>query len=262
MGGRKRTLILALLALAVPLPALALSEQSVDAEAERRLAAISVSASLDTCGVLEADIVCKVNVSFSPVAGATSYSASVTAADGSVTDHGSIGAEAATLFVPYAGDGGYSVRIIAYGPPAEPADADDQGEVIATGVSRPPSGEPEPRVALRRETERENEAEAAGRDAAAAVLEGSDGALQTETAPQPTEPSRRPSPSASSRRPAPGSEQPRCPSRRQRISIPRTRTRTPTVFSTPTRSWRMTRRLRRRAARSAAVAAAATAARL
>ncbi len=140
---RKRTLILALLALAVPLPALAISDQSVDAEAGPAVAAIPVSASLDTCGVLAVEIVCKINVSFPPVPGATSYSASVTAADGSVTDHGSVGAGAATLFVPYAGDGGYSVRIVAYGPPADPADADDQGEIIATGVSRSPSDDAE-----------------------------------------------------------------------------------------------------------------------
>ncbi len=187
MATRKRTLILALLALAVPLPALAISERSVDAEAQRALASIAVSASLDTCGVLEVDIVCKINVSFSPVPGATSYSASVTAADGAVTDHGSIGAGGATLFVPYAGDGAYSVRIVAYGPPLDPTDADDQGEVIATGVARPPSDESEPTEASKPEPPRQNEAEAVGRDAASAALEGSANELQTETAPQSTE---------------------------------------------------------------------------
>ena len=84
--------------------------------------------------------------------------------------------------------------------------------MIATGVSRPPSDEPEPRVAPERETERENEAEATGRDAAAAVLEGSDGELQTETAAQsgeavaPAEPVCEQPPAD-----APGSEQPALP---------------------------------------------------
>ena len=183
---KKRTLILALLALTVPLPALAISDQSVDADAGRAVAAISVSASLDTCGVLAVDIVCKINVSFSPVPGATSYSASVTAADGSVTDHGSVGAEAATLFVPYAGDGGYSVRIVAYGPPTDPTEADDQGEIIATGVSRSPSDDAEAQETPKPVPARESEVEAAGRDAANATVEGSDGALQTETAAQST----------------------------------------------------------------------------
>ena len=181
---KKRTLILALLALAVPLPALAISDQSVDAEAGATVATIPVSASLDTCGVLAVDIVCKINVSFPPVPGATSYSASVTAANGSVTDQGSVGAGAATLFDPYSGDGGYSVRIVAYGPPADPADADDQGEIIATGVSRSPSDDAESQADPKPAPTRENDVEAAGRDATEATVESSDGALQTETAAQ------------------------------------------------------------------------------
>ena len=138
-------MLLTLLALAVPLPALAISES--DSVAQPGPAAISVSAALDSCGVLDGGIVCKINVAYSQIPGATSYSATVTAANGSVTDYGTVGANATTLYVPYAGDGGYRIRITAYGTPEHATeDSDDQGEVIASGVSRPGTEEGAPRT--------------------------------------------------------------------------------------------------------------------
>ena len=89
MSGRRRALLLTLLALAAPLPAFAISDQALKpVSAEPGPAALSVSASLDSCGVLSNEVVCKIDVSFNPLANADSYSASVTRADGSVIDYG------------------------------------------------------------------------------------------------------------------------------------------------------------------------------
>lgn len=116
MSGRRRALILAALALAVPLPALALTGGSGSG--------LAVSASLNGCGVAGGSIVCGIDTSFSGVAEARYITASVTAPDGSVTDfgtvaHGSSGS--ATLWVPYTGNGTYTVSASAWG-------LDDAGE--------------------------------------------------------------------------------------------------------------------------------------
>jgi hypothetical protein len=127
--------MLATLALAVPLPALALSsEDPTSTGVPPAPVALSVSTALDSCGLAQNQIVCKLDVSFGQVPGATSYSAAVTRADGSVADYGSIGAGGASLWVPYVGPGAYSVRVTAYGSPPE-ADAGEggSGNVIASG---------------------------------------------------------------------------------------------------------------------------------
>lgn len=136
MSRRRRTLILTLLALAVPLPAYAITNEVLSPTAGPQ--SISVSASLDSCGVLEDGVVCKIDVSFSEVSGASSYSATVTRADGSVIDYGSLGAGGGSIWVPYVGAGNYSVKVTAYGEPESPDDPDGRGDVIATGYS--PSG--------------------------------------------------------------------------------------------------------------------------
>lgn len=129
-------MLLALLALAAPLPAFAISDQALKPmSADPGPAALSVSASLDSCGVLSDSVVCKLDVSFNPLSNADSYSATVTAADGSVTDLGDVGPGGASLWVPYEGAGTYSVKITAYGAPTKPDDADGRGRVIATDVS-------------------------------------------------------------------------------------------------------------------------------
>jgi hypothetical protein len=115
-------MFLALLALAIPLPALALSgEQEPAAQAP---VALAVSTSLESCGIADTQVVCKLGVSFNSVPGATSYTASVTRADGSVVDYGAVGS-GTSLWVPYVGAGSYSVRVSAFGTP--PAAEEEDG---------------------------------------------------------------------------------------------------------------------------------------
>jgi hypothetical protein len=124
----RRLLLYALLALAVPLPALAL--QGGDSGPQ----SLSVSASLSGCGLAQTTIMCEIDASWSGIDGADSYTASVTAPDGSVTDFGSVGAGSASVYVPYVGDGTYSVQVTAWGSPEEPG-ADPR--VIARENSSP-----------------------------------------------------------------------------------------------------------------------------
>ena len=131
MAITRRPVILALLALAAPLPALAQSEQGLTPVPGP--AALSVSTSLDSCGVADAQIICKLDVSYNALPAATSYTATVTRADGSVIDYGSVAAGGTSLWVPYVGSGTYSVRITAYGEVELP---DDPGHVISTEVSQ------------------------------------------------------------------------------------------------------------------------------
>lgn len=106
---RKRWLGLLVAALLVPLPAFALSGGSASAS-------LGVSVSNGGCGVAGGSaVVCQLQVSFNAIDGATSYTATVTGPDGSVVDYGAVGAGGATIPVPYAGDGNYSVSISAWG---------------------------------------------------------------------------------------------------------------------------------------------------
>ena len=124
MTGRHRALILAALALAVPLPALALTGGG---------SGLSVSASLEGCGVGGGGISCGINASWSGVEGAEYYTASVTAPDGGVTDFGNVGGGGGTtLWVPYVGNGTYTVSISAYG-----VDEDGDPEVLETDEAEP-----------------------------------------------------------------------------------------------------------------------------
>ena len=107
----KRALLFAALALAVPLPALALEGGSGGAS-------LGVQASFAGCGVAGDSIMCRINAGFTPLPDADYYTASVTAADGSVTDFGAVaegGGGAAALTVPYAGNGSYGVTVTAWG---------------------------------------------------------------------------------------------------------------------------------------------------
>jgi collagen type VII alpha len=61
--------------------------------------------------------VCRFAVSYNEVAGATSYTASVTAPTGAVSDYGAVSAGGTTLWAPYAGNGTYTVQIQAWGTP-------------------------------------------------------------------------------------------------------------------------------------------------
>ncbi len=176
MSRRRRTLILTLLALAVPLPAYAITNEVLSPTAGPQ--SISVSASLDSCGVLEDGVVCKIDVSFSEVSGASSYSATVTRADGSVIDYGSLGAGGGSIWVPYVGAGNYSVKITAYGEPESPDDPDARGEVIATGYSR--SGAADGKDTGSGGDQAAVEAEAGSSSPDSATLNNPDGAASTE----------------------------------------------------------------------------------
>jgi hypothetical protein len=111
---RKRALLYAALALAVPLPALALPGGSGAAD-------LGVEASLGGCGLSGGAIACRIDASFNRVPDAEYYTASVTAANGSVTDLGTVsggggsGAASIGAWVPYVGNGTYTVTVSAWG---------------------------------------------------------------------------------------------------------------------------------------------------
>jgi hypothetical protein len=136
---RRRTALYAALALLVPASAFALGNGAPGADGQ-----LAVSASLDSCGIYQSAVVCKIDATFDQVDGATSYTASVTRGDGSVIDYGEIDGGGATSFwVPYSGNGTYTVQISAYGQ----LDADPQLDRVATerfgageGDGRSPAG--------------------------------------------------------------------------------------------------------------------------
>ena len=109
---RPRLLLYVALALLVPVPALAIDQLGGPGSGSTSLDA---SASLDSCGLFENQIVCKIDASFNEVDGATSYTASVTAPNGAVSDYGDVGAGGASLWVPYVGNGTYTVEVQAWG---------------------------------------------------------------------------------------------------------------------------------------------------
>jgi hypothetical protein len=126
---------LTLLALAVSPTAFALnSDGSERVGANPAPASLNVSTSLDSCGLAGYQVVCKLDVSYSNVPGASSYTASITDANGTVIDYGSVGVGSTSLYVPYVGPGSYSVRITAYGNPPQ---SGGRGNVIATGSAHP-----------------------------------------------------------------------------------------------------------------------------
>ena len=176
--GRKRTVVLVGLALAVPLPAFAVTERAIEAVSSSP-AALSVSTSLGSCGTLDSQIVCELNVSFEALPEASSYSASVTRADGSVVDYGAVSPGGNSLYVDYVGSGSYSVRVTAYGEPEAP---DKPKQVISTEVAR---AEPERSGGSDSQDEEALETEAAPRGEGAA----GDGPGKAELAPTEVTPS-------------------------------------------------------------------------
>ena len=143
----RRVFIYPALALAFPLPALALSADGT----EPSPAGLSVGVSLDRCGLIETEVVCKLDVAYDEIPDATSYTASVTRPDGSVVDYGEVEGGGTSLWVPYVGSGTYSVEIAAYGYPERPGQRPrllTQDESSAGG--RAPGGAPsQPTAATR-----------------------------------------------------------------------------------------------------------------
>jgi hypothetical protein len=132
----RRALWLTLLALAVAPAAFALDSGGSNWADQAAPASLNVSTSLDSCGLGGYQVICKLDVSYSSAPGASSYTATVTDANGTVTDYGAVGAGSTTLYVPYVGPGSYSVRITAYGTPPQPG---GRGNVIATGTDQRPA---------------------------------------------------------------------------------------------------------------------------
>jgi hypothetical protein len=145
---RNRALWLTLAALVLPLPAFALTGEDGAGQVETGPAGLAVSSSLGSCGVIDTGVSCQINVSFNSLPNATSYTATITSPDGSVTDLGGVSPSGTSAWVPYVGAGTYSVAVTAYGTPLDATEDDPDGKphVIATGNSPPLSGEAEPRV--------------------------------------------------------------------------------------------------------------------
>lgn len=105
-------LLLVLAALAVPLQAGALNEGEAPIS-------MDVAATLDHCGVTDTGIVCKIDMTWSGIEEAASYTATVTGPGGVASEMGTVGTDPAggstSLWVPYEGDGIYSVVITAWG---------------------------------------------------------------------------------------------------------------------------------------------------
>lgn len=104
---------------------------------------LSVSASLGQCGVSGSDVVCRIDVSWSGVEHATRYDATVTLADGSVQDLGTVGGGgggSTAAWVPYAGSGTYTVSVTAWGSDPDGKDEklenDDAEAVIEDETSK------------------------------------------------------------------------------------------------------------------------------
>ena len=134
-------LLLVAAALLVPLQASAIGGGS----------GLNVSASLDYCGVNPGGVSCKIDASWSGVAQAESYTATVTLADGSVTDMGTVGAGSGggstSVWVPYAGNGFYTLTITAWGtdPEGKPKKVDEQnaGAKVDADQAKPDPAKPD-----------------------------------------------------------------------------------------------------------------------
>jgi hypothetical protein len=90
----------------------------VGASAQTSPVGMSVSASVTGCrgGAAAGGITCEIYVSFSSVAGATSYTAEVISPGGGAQQF-SVGSGSATLPVAYSGNGEYVVTVKAWGDP-------------------------------------------------------------------------------------------------------------------------------------------------
>ncbi len=88
MRGRRRIFGLALVALAVPFRALALDGGGASSSEGSASASLTVTASLDSCGLAGTQILCKINAGWNALEGADNYTMSVTSADSSVVDYG------------------------------------------------------------------------------------------------------------------------------------------------------------------------------
>ena len=133
MSPRRRIFGLALVALAVPFPALALDGGGgAEPGAPQSL---TVTASLDSCGLAGTQVLCKINAGWNALDGAENYTVSVTSPNGSVSEQGETSGMGSSVWVAYTGPGTYSVTVTAWGTP--PGEEDDGSpEVIARESSK------------------------------------------------------------------------------------------------------------------------------
>jgi len=125
----RRIFALALVALAVPFPALALDGGGTP-DSQGGTASLTVTASLDSCGLAGSQVMCKIDAGWNALDGAENYTVSVTSPNGAVVDQGETSGQGSSVWVPYVGPGTYSITVTAYGTP--PGEEDDGSpEVIA-----------------------------------------------------------------------------------------------------------------------------------
>jgi hypothetical protein len=100
--------------------------------AERTL---SVDASLGMCGRGGENVWCRIDASFTGIAGADYYTASVTAPDGTVSEWGSVsppagqGSGSASIWTPANVSGNYSITVSAW--------SNDSGQALSTDAASP-----------------------------------------------------------------------------------------------------------------------------
>lgn len=104
----------------IPLAALVLLTPVGAVALDRGASGLGVQASLQGCGVSGERILCHISASFDRVEGGEFYTASVTRPDSTVQDFGQVatgeeGRATADLWIPYAGNGSYTVEITAWG---------------------------------------------------------------------------------------------------------------------------------------------------
>jgi hypothetical protein len=112
----------AAVALAAPLPASAAAGET-----------LSVNSSLGMCGHSGDAVWCRIDASFSGVAGADYYTASVTAPDGTVSKWGSVappagtGPGSASIWTPAGVGGSYTITVSAW--------SNDSGQALSTDAA-------------------------------------------------------------------------------------------------------------------------------
>ena len=132
MIARARVIGLTLLALAVPTFAFG-GEQAPSGPAN-----LSVSASLQGCGLANAQVTCRIDASWNALEGAEYYTVSVARPDGVVLDLGQTAGTSRAIFVPYVGPGNYSVQVAAWGTPP----GQDEPKIVARDRSFSSEEEP------------------------------------------------------------------------------------------------------------------------
>jgi len=124
---RRWIIPLAALALLVPVGAVAL---------DRGSSGLGVQASLGSCGVADNSVLCEISASFDRLDGADFYTATLTRPDSTIQDFGRVadgesGRATVSLWIPYSGNGSYTVEVTAWA-----LDADGEPKELARESNR------------------------------------------------------------------------------------------------------------------------------